>query len=84
MLDQATLPWFAELNRSLTDQLDDDDFRARMRGSVDQLRALAGEILVRVIEETQRVDGAALRAVMAEKMTVEPAGGTMATLLFAN
>jgi hypothetical protein len=28
MLDQASLPWFAELNRSLNDTLDDAQFRA--------------------------------------------------------
>ena len=45
MLDQAALPWFAELNRSLTDRLDDDAaFRERIRGSTRQMRALAAEI----------------------------------------
>ncbi|HEY9237266.1 MAG TPA: tryptophan 7-halogenase, partial [Burkholderiaceae bacterium] len=43
MLDQASLPWFAELNRSLNDTLDDAQFRARIRASTRQLRTLAAE-----------------------------------------
>lgn len=82
MLDQAALPWFAELNRSLNDRLDDEAFRARMRASVDQLRALAGEILVRATQEHPDLDGAALRIVMGERMTVERAGATLAPMLF--
>jgi flavin-dependent dehydrogenase len=82
MLDQAALPWFAELNRSLNDRLDDEAFKARMRASVEQLRALAGEILTRATQEHPGLDGAALRTVMAEKMTVEPAGATLAPMLF--
>ncbi len=45
MLDHAALPWFAELNRSLNDRLDDDAFVRRMRQSVDRLTALAAELL---------------------------------------
>ena len=30
LLDQAALPWFAELNRGLRDQLDEEAFRARI------------------------------------------------------
>ncbi|RZM02809.1 MAG: NAD(P)/FAD-dependent oxidoreductase [Variovorax sp.] len=45
MLDQSRLPWFAELNRSLNDTLDDEAFVDRMRAALDQLRALAGEIV---------------------------------------
>ena len=47
MLDQAALPWFAELNRSLTDRLDDAAFRDRLRFSTRQMRALAAEIAAR-------------------------------------
>jgi hypothetical protein len=31
MLDQASVPWFVELNRSLVDTLDDSAFRQRLR-----------------------------------------------------
>ena len=44
MLDQAALPWFKELNRGLTDPLDDDGFRRRVRTNVELLRTLANEI----------------------------------------
>jgi flavin-dependent dehydrogenase len=47
LLDQASLPWFAELNRSLTDSLDDAAFRERLRHSARQMRSLAAEIVER-------------------------------------
>ncbi|HWH83802.1 MAG TPA: FAD-dependent monooxygenase [Burkholderiaceae bacterium] len=64
MLDQASLPWFAELNRSLNDTLDDAAFRARIRASTAQLRTLAAEMLARAEREHPGLDGAALRAVL--------------------
>ena len=46
MLDQASLPWFAELNRRLDEtRLDDAAFAARLRANVAQLEQLAGEIV---------------------------------------
>ena len=44
MLDQASLPWFAELNRGLCDVLDDAAFRERIVDNVAQLESLAAEI----------------------------------------
>ena len=44
MLDQASLPWFGALNRSLLDRLDDAGFRERIRESTRQMRSLAAEI----------------------------------------
>jgi hypothetical protein len=44
MLDQASLPWFSALNKSLLDRLDDAAFRERIRDSTRQMRALAAEI----------------------------------------
>jgi hypothetical protein len=44
MLDQVLMPWFVELNRGLTDQLDRAGFKARVSENVAQLEALAGEI----------------------------------------
>lgn len=55
MLDQASLPWFAELNRSLRDPLDDTAFRERVRGNVRQLEALAGEILGRALQDVPQL-----------------------------
>ncbi len=65
MHDQASLPWFAELNRSLLDTLDDAAFRDRIRGSIAQMRDLAGEIADRA-EATPGVDASALRRLLAE------------------
>lgn len=55
MLDQASLPWFAELNRSLRDRLDDTGFRDRMQGNVAQLEQLAGEILGRALADAPQL-----------------------------
>jgi flavin-dependent dehydrogenase len=44
MLDQASLPWFAELNRGLRDDLDEAAFKQRIHDNVAQLEALATEI----------------------------------------
>jgi flavin-dependent dehydrogenase len=47
MLDQAELPWFSDLNKSLNDTLDDAAFRERIRHSTRQMQALASEIAER-------------------------------------
>jgi hypothetical protein len=43
-LDQASIDWFAELNRALQDRHDDAGFRAVLRANVQRLRALASEL----------------------------------------
>jgi len=74
MLDQAALPWFAELNRGLNDRLDDAQFRARLRASTAQLRQLAHELLARAEAAYPGIDGHALRALVAEpEPSTEPA-----------
>ncbi len=67
MLDQAALPWFAELNRSLKDTLDDAAFQARLRQSTLQLRALAAELLARACGEHPGLDAGALQALLAHE-----------------
>jgi len=64
MLDQATLPWFAELNRSLEDPLDDHAFRLRLKQAEERLRALAQELLQRATGEYPALDGARLHALL--------------------
>jgi flavin-dependent dehydrogenase len=64
MLDQASLPWFAELNRSLNDTLDDAQFRARLRASTRQLHQLAREMLTRACTTYPSLNGDALRALV--------------------
>jgi hypothetical protein len=65
MLDQASVPWFVELNRSLADTLDDAAFRARVAEAADRLLALARQLLERAEAEWPDLDAAALRAVLA-------------------
>ncbi|HEU4458198.1 MAG TPA: FAD-dependent monooxygenase [Methylibium sp.] len=55
MLDQASLPWFAELNRGLRDALDDQAFRARIRANVELLEKLAAEIAWRGVQDDARL-----------------------------
>jgi hypothetical protein len=62
MLDQASVPWFVELNRSLEDVLDDTAFRAQLRAAARRLRALATEIVERGCSEYPALDASALRA----------------------
>ena len=62
MLDQASLPWFAQLNASLDDgPLDDADFRDRLRQATTMLRELADEIATRATQADPALDTRALR-----------------------
>jgi len=83
MLDQSALPWFAELNRSLKDTLDDAQFKARLRAAAAQLHALAAEILQRACSAHPQLDGSALRALLDAKSPAAPAEHERGTLLFA-
>ncbi len=81
MLDQAELPWFAELNRSLLDRLDDAAFRERIRFSTRQMRALADEIADRA---EGSADAAALRRLLADGSTfASTEADASAPMLFA-
>jgi flavin-dependent dehydrogenase len=81
MLDQAELPWFAELNRSLLDRLDDAAFLERIRFSTRQMRALADEIADRA---EGSADAGALRRLLAGGSTCASIGaGASAPMLFA-
>ena len=64
MLDQASMPWFAALNGSLLDTLDEAAFRDRIRESARRLTALAQELLARGCGEHPQLDGSALQAVI--------------------
>ena len=65
MLDQASVPWFVELNRSLHDsRLSDADYRERIRAAARTLQQLAGELLQRGTHEHPGLDGTALRALL--------------------
>jgi flavin-dependent dehydrogenase len=64
MLDQASVPWFVELNRSLTDRLDEPAFRQRLREATHRLHALAAEMLERAQAEHPGLDGRELQALL--------------------
>ncbi len=57
MLDQASLPWFVELNRALGDAPDDAAFRQRIKAAGARLRALAAEIEERAAGAPARPGG---------------------------
>ena len=64
MLDQASLPWFVELNRSLGDRLDEQAFRQRLRDATTRLHALASELLQRAQADHPTLDGADLQGLL--------------------
>ncbi len=66
MLDQAAIPWFAELNRSLEDRFDDVGFRQRIREAAMRLRVLALEITERAVADHPGLDAQTLRGLVAE------------------
>jgi flavin-dependent dehydrogenase len=64
MLDQASLGWFAELNRGLRDRLDNDGFHDRVRSTTAQLAELAVEIVDRACAECPGLDASAVKALL--------------------
>ena len=66
MLDQASLPWFSDLNKSLNDTLDDAGFRKRIRHSTRRMRTLAAEIAERAQASVPREAMSALEGLLAE------------------
>lgn len=51
MLDQGELPWFAAMNATLHDALDEAGVRARLRGNVALLQGLAATIVERASDD---------------------------------
>ena len=64
MLDQAKLGWFAELNRGLTDKLNDAAFRARMDETLAQLEALAAQIVAAATREHPALDASSVLSLL--------------------
>jgi hypothetical protein len=77
MLDQASLPWFAELNRGLRDELDEEGFRARIIENVALLDTLAREIVARAVQRCPQVDASEVL-----KLLNDPAASGATPLLF--
>ena len=61
MLDQYAIGWFRELNRALSDALDDDAFFARMTANVERMQWLAAEILARARRSHPDIDAHGLQ-----------------------
>ncbi|AEG91316.1 Candidate Halogenase [Ramlibacter tataouinensis TTB310] len=66
MLDQAALPWFAELNRGLTDPLDDAGFRQRLQQGLELLDVLALQITAYARASHPQLDDSAVRASLSD------------------
>jgi flavin-dependent dehydrogenase len=66
MLDQAALPWLAELNRGLNDMLDTAAFTRRMKESLGQLRALAREMVERAASRHPGLEDGQLKAALSK------------------
>ncbi len=67
MLDQASLPWFSELNRSLGDVLDDAALADRLRRNLAQLDTLALQIVAHAQARHPQLDGTSVRAGLSHK-----------------
>src|SRR3546814_1486191 len=65
LLDQYHIDWFHELNRALSDQLDDDAFAARITGNVGRMGWLAAETLARARAGHADIDDHGLDALLA-------------------
>lgn len=64
LLDQAALPWFAELNRGLRDELDEAAFVARIRATTAQLTTLAAEIVHQALAQCPDIDITEVQALL--------------------
>ena len=76
LLDQAALPWFAELNRGLADPLDDTAFDARLRRNTALLHELAAEIVERARSITSGAALADVQTLLGE-FAAAPGDGTL-------
>jgi hypothetical protein len=66
MLDQRELAWFAEMNGSLHDIMDDETLAQRLRDNVGMMRLLAAAIVERATD-----DHPSLRGTTGELVNVE-------------
>ena len=66
LLDQYRIGWFHELNRALSDTLDDGAFFARVESNVERMRWLAAEALARARAAHPDIDGHDLDALLTD------------------
>jgi flavin-dependent dehydrogenase len=72
MLDQYEIDWFLEMNRALTDELDDAAFVARMTANVERMQWLAAEILARARAVHPDIDDRGLDALLSSDKPRHP------------
>lgn len=78
MLDQASLPWFAQLNSGLRDALDEEAFRARIKEYTQLLNTLARQIVERACRDYPQLDAGEVRLLLDDSPV-----SAAASLLFA-
>jgi flavin-dependent dehydrogenase len=86
MFDQASLPWFAELNRGLKDTLSPAQFDERMNANLLQLSQLAEQIVDKALTEYPQLNATAIRTRIMEQRTASAAFENVAApeqMLFA-
>lgn len=71
-LDQYSLDWAWGMNAALRDELDDAGFAARIRGNVERMRALAGELLMQARKRHPDIDDHGLDALCAGHEAAKP------------
>jgi flavin-dependent dehydrogenase len=81
MLDQASLPWFAQLNKELRDELNNTQFLERMDKQLLQLHELAAEIIVTSLRDYPTLDAQPLRALI-QPAALAQANGRETQFLF--
>jgi flavin-dependent dehydrogenase len=69
LLDQASLDWFAELNRGLRDELDDAGLKARLRDNTELLKALAAEVALTALADHPQLDVSEVRALLGDDLS---------------
>ena len=74
MLDQASMEWFAELNRSLTDELDKNALNARLAANLERMDRIALQIVERARSRFPALDASAVLASLTDPAlaTAEP------------
>jgi flavin-dependent dehydrogenase len=72
LFDQAALPWFWELNRGLSDSLDEQGFRTRIKEGAVLLNTLAKQIVARACAICPEVNAAEVTALLQDAAAAEP------------
>ena len=71
-LDQYRLDWAREMNRALTDDIDDDAYCVRTMAYVQRMQALAGEVLAQARRSHADIDDHGLDALLADTPAQPP------------